>query len=229
MAAQLILLLLLCLSQHMSASIPNTDLDVAISEMRSAKYYSYVLLLQMIERKIPLNITFLMPTDIALSSVLLSENEITKFIFSHSIPTPLLFDHLTYFPSGSMIPTCEPGFMLRMVNDELRGVFLNTVRITEPNVCVVGSIIRCHGVGGVLMWQNMTKGTSAPLPISPPPALPMHQLPAVGPASAPNGSGWTSPMMPFSPGSLGPSKSGGLKKLVSEIVIMGFCIFLVFV
>ncbi|XP_058086801.1 uncharacterized protein LOC131233939 [Magnolia sinica] len=153
MATQLTVILLvgLILSVLAINGCPqNDDLLTAIKEMQRADYFTFVTLINMLQDRIPANVTFLMPHDRLLSKVAVPENGVLDFLSQHSIPSPLLFDHLEHFPTGSIIPTRKPGFMLRISNNGRRSFYLNNVRIISPNICMKGSTIRCHGINGVL-------------------------------------------------------------------------------
>ncbi|XP_068634591.1 FAS1 domain-containing protein SELMODRAFT_448915-like [Aristolochia californica] len=149
------------------------DLLVAIREMQTADYFTFVMLLKMKHENIPPNVTFLMPNDKMLSSVSLPDNAVSDFLSRHSVPSPLLFDCLSHFPTGSVIPTRELNFTLRVSNEGRRRFYLDNVRIIRPNVCSTGSSIRCHGIDGVLMLAPQPKSDTplhpcATTPIPPP-------------------------------------------------------------
>ncbi|KAL3846019.1 hypothetical protein ACJIZ3_003422 [Penstemon smallii] len=119
--------------------------------MQKANHFTFVMLINMAPPdQIPQNITFLMPNDRTLSKTNMAETSILDFLLQHSIPSPLLIDHLQHFPTGSMIPTSRPGLMLKVTNDGRRSFFLNNVRIISPNICTKGFSIRCHGIDGVV-------------------------------------------------------------------------------
>lgn len=161
----IILFLGLILSAAAANESPrNKDLVVALKEMQFANYFSFVMLIKMLNGSIPCNITFLVPKDRMLSNVSVPEKAVPEFLMRHSIPTPLLFDHLEHFPTGSIIPTYEPGFMLRVSNGGRRRFRLNEVRIIHPNICTAGSSIRCHGIDGVLSIPEPGGSIIAPSP-----------------------------------------------------------------
>lgn len=179
----------------------NQDMIVATQEMQKADYFTFVLLLNM-AHNLPSqqNITFLMPNDRALSEINMAETSVVDFLLRHSIPSPLLIDHLEHFPTGSMIPTSSPGSMFKVTNDGRRHFFLSNVRITSPNICTKGSSIRCHGIDGVVQ-PAMVKPqpivpptppctsppvTVAPSPPPPPPVAVAAQAPAVITAPSPS-------------------------------------------
>ncbi|KAK1261496.1 hypothetical protein QJS04_geneDACA008880 [Acorus gramineus] len=153
--------------------------------MQTANYFTFVTLINMVRDYIPGNTTFLMPNDRTLSKVSVPPNEVSEFLSRHSIPSPLLFDHLQHFPTGSIIPTHKPDYLLRISNGGRKSFYLNNVRLTSRNICVRGSSFRCHGINDVLtVTGDNTIATSSncssasarpsPAPASPP-------LPSSGP------------------------------------------------
>ncbi|KAL3524533.1 hypothetical protein ACH5RR_017367 [Cinchona calisaya] len=151
-----------------ASDVPRNQLQVAIEEMQRANYFTFVMLINMAPPDlIPVeNVTFLMPNDKSLSKNIMetpaNENSITDFLLRHSIPFPLLFEHLQHFPTDSMIPTSKPNLVLRITNQgSRRRFFLNNVRITGPNICSRGSSIRCHGIDGVIQDLVLTNGPPA--------------------------------------------------------------------
>ncbi|KAF6148597.1 hypothetical protein GIB67_042556 [Kingdonia uniflora] len=180
------------------------DVTVAIEEMQTANYFSFVMLLNMYPpERIHENITFLMPNDRMLSQISMQESSVHEFLLRHSIPSPLLFDHLKLFPSGSLIPSSNPNFMLRVLNNGRRDFHLNNVQIISPNICTAGSSIRCHGIKGVLMTttdeQNTTLSSSC-YPASRQSADgPTSTQGAAGPASSSRASRPPNPSPPIDP------------------------------
>ncbi|KAE8725198.1 Cellulose synthase-like D3 [Hibiscus syriacus] len=168
----------------------NRDLRVAMEEMQKANYFTFVMLLRMSpsDSKFLANVTFLMPNDRMLSKTVIPENEVHTFLQRHSIPSQLIFEHLLYIPTGSILPSNLPEYAMNVANGGMRRSFvLNNVRIISPNICTTGSI-RCHGIDGVLSAvSNVTLHTcsnnggfvaplSSPvdsLPPLPPPAVPI--------------------------------------------------------
>ncbi|KAL3650626.1 hypothetical protein CASFOL_007029 [Castilleja foliolosa] len=151
-------LLLLVLMAFISSAIATNQTSdnqdnfiVATQEMQKANYFTFVMLINMAPHNIFQGggITFLMPNDRTLSKTDMSESSVVDFLLRHSIPSPLLIDHLEHFPNGSMIPSSKPGFIFRVTNNGRRRIFLSNVRIISPNICTQGSNIRCHGIDGV--------------------------------------------------------------------------------
>ncbi|GMH09111.1 hypothetical protein Nepgr_010951 [Nepenthes gracilis] len=158
------------------------DLLTAIEEMQKANYFAFVMLINMSPSdQIPGNITFLMPKDQMLSNTVISANSVLDFLLRHSIPSPLLFDHIKYFPTSSVIPSSKPDFILKITNNGRRSLCLNNIKIISPNICVAGNAIRCHGIDGVLLDTDNTLSSPACSTTSPvgeaPPALPSPSSP----------------------------------------------------
>lgn len=220
-------------SSSIAATSTNQDLLVAIQEMQRATYFTYVVLINMApENSIQGNITFLMPHDRILANTSFPQNDVADFLLRHSIPTPLLFDHLQHFPTGSMLPTSKPDFMLRVGNYGRRQFFLNHVRIISPNICTAGSSIRCHGIDGVIVESqgyntpptpspacSVNSTISPPVIPPPPPAEAALPAPALLPVVPPDGSLNLTPAVapatsPKKSGSSGQFSGGGLVQLV---------------
>ncbi|CAG7891771.1 uncharacterized protein LOC103851074 [Brassica rapa] len=131
----------------------NHDLSIAIEEMEKANYFSFVMLINMLHSTNPrllANITFLMPRDKPLSrSNIIQQDSISDFLLRHSIPSPLLFEHLNLIPNGSIVPSSLPHYTLKITNGGRLNYFLNNVKIISRNICSLGSI-KCHGIDGIL-------------------------------------------------------------------------------
>ena len=197
---------------------PSRDqsLNSAIEEMQRANYFSFIMLLNIAPPdKIRGNITFLIPNNRILAKTVIPTDEVLDFLLRHSIPTPLGFDALRHFPTGSMIPSSEAGFMLKVSNSGWKSFFLNDVKIVSPNVCVSGSSVRCHGIDGVL--NRTLPPFTPPALVAPPPALP----------SRPHSGGYNSAPQPagLNPGPRNSGLSthafgGGLLECLSKWVIL---------
>ncbi|EXB29159.1 hypothetical protein L484_019684 [Morus notabilis] len=139
-----------------AADIPfgnrNQDLVAAISEMQRANYFTFITLLNMasLDHRLQGNLTFLMPNDRMLSIITLQQDAVSEFLLRHSIPSTMLFDYLQHIPTGSIIPSSKPEYMLKISNKGRRSFFLNNARLISPNICTASSSIRCHGIDGVL-------------------------------------------------------------------------------
>lgn len=162
-------LLILLISSVSAATNSTSDILQAIQEMRTANYFTFVMLINMAPADlIQGNITFLMPRDRTLSQTLIQENDVADFLLQHSIPSPLLFDHLEHFPTGSMIPTSKPDLFLRVANSGNKRFFLNNARVISPNICTKSASIRCHGIDQVLEAATLASDNNASLPVPPP-------------------------------------------------------------
>jgi len=144
-------------SQSTTAAFNQTDLQTAMSDMRSRSYYGFVILLKILNslpNQLQNNdLTFLMPNDEDLSHFSIAPEELHDFLLSHSIPTPLLLNHLLHFPNGSIVPSGLPSKVISITNNARAGLFVNNARIVTPNVCQ-NSLIRCHGISAALTFEN---------------------------------------------------------------------------
>ncbi|EOA22863.1 hypothetical protein CARUB_v10003591mg [Capsella rubella] len=131
----------------------NHELSIAIEEMEKANYFSFVMLINMLQAVNPrflANVTFLMPKDKTLSgSNIVQQDSVSEFLLRHSIPSPLLFEHLNLIPNGSMVPSSLPHYSLEISNGGRSNYFLNNVKIISRDICSLGSI-KCHGIDGIL-------------------------------------------------------------------------------
>ncbi|KAL2518481.1 Fasciclin-like arabinogalactan family protein [Abeliophyllum distichum] len=178
-----------------SATATDTSINTAIGEMQRANYFTFVMLINMAPSDlIHGNITFLMPNDRTLAKTVMPENTVVDFLLRHSIPSPLLMEHLLHFPTGSLIPTSRPGFVLKITNDGRSRFFLNNVRIISPNICTQGSSIRCHGIDEVVQATSIMPQPN----IAPPAACPKNSTGGGSPVAA-------APPTAPSPPSSGPS------------------------
>ncbi|XP_022747550.1 FAS1 domain-containing protein SELMODRAFT_448915-like [Durio zibethinus] len=175
----LVALLMALFRSTISTNVPPKDQDLrfAMEEMQKANYFTFVMLINMspLNPNFLGNVTFLMPTDRMLSKTIIPQNAVSNFLHRHSIPSPLLFEHLQHIPTGSILPSSIPEYMLNISNGGgRRSFFLNNVRIITPNICTAGSSIRCHGIDGVLRpGSNISPPTcsdSAASPVASPPS-----------------------------------------------------------
>lgn len=160
----------LLLSSVSAATNSTSDIRQAIEEMRTANYFTFIMLINMApDDLVKGNITFLMPRDKTLSQTLIQENNVVDFLQRHSLPSPLLFDHLQHFPTGSMIPTSKPDLFLRVNNSGYMHLFLNDARVVSPNICTKSASIRCHGIDQVLEGATLpSEHNNTSLPVPPP-------------------------------------------------------------
>ncbi|MED6114431.1 hypothetical protein PIB30_080161 [Stylosanthes scabra] len=142
-----------------------------MSDMRSKSYYGFVILLKILNSQPNSlqnnDLTFLMPSDEELSQYSITPNQIHDFIFSHSIPTSLVLNHLLHFPNGSVVPSSLPSRVISITNSGRAGLFVNNAKIVTPNVCQT-SFIRCHGISATLTFENDVPFRRAQDPKDPP-------------------------------------------------------------
>ncbi|KAI4308488.1 hypothetical protein L6164_031561 [Bauhinia variegata] len=167
MALWLILLLpLLTVGESQPTNAINqTDLQVAMADMRMQSYHGFVILLKILN-SIPnslqtTDLTFLMPNDDQLSHFLTTRESLHEFILSRSIPTALVLNHLLHFPSGTLVPSSIPSKMISITNSGIARLYVNNARIITPNVCL-SSLIRCHGISATLKFDKMVPSLRAP-------------------------------------------------------------------
>ncbi|KAI4295288.1 hypothetical protein L6164_035349 [Bauhinia variegata] len=160
------LLMALLSSALPSSSAPRKqreELVGATAEMQKANYFTFVMLINMSppDQRLQGNVTFLMPNDRILSNMAMPEGAVASFLLRHSIPSPLLFDALQQFPTGTIVPSSLPNYMLTISNNGRKSFVLNNVKIISPNICAAaGSSIRCHGIDAVLLEQTVSANNS---------------------------------------------------------------------
>lgn len=169
----MVLLALFAIGESQSTiSFNQTDLQAAMTDMRSRSYFGFVILLKILNSQPNSlqnnDLTFLMPNDEELSHFSIALDQLHDFILSHSIPTPLLLSHLLHFPNGSVVPSSVPSRVISITNSGRTGLFVNNARIVTPNVCQSSSI-RCHGISAALTFDNMVRFHRAPEPKNHPP------------------------------------------------------------
>lgn len=132
-----------------------TDVQAAVTDMRSKSYYGFAILLQMLNSTSQpyRSLTFLMPGDSQLSESPISVDHLEDFLISHAVTTPLLFNDLLHFPTGSLIPSGAENKMIRINNRGRANFFVNNAHIVTPNICQ-NSYIKCHGIDTVIQYEN---------------------------------------------------------------------------
>ncbi|XP_045829323.1 uncharacterized protein LOC123920994 [Trifolium pratense] len=167
----ILLLTLFAVGESQStAAFNQTDLQTAMSDMRSRSYYGFVILLKILN-SLPNQLqsndfTFLMPNDEDLSHFSITTDELHDFLLSHSIPTALLLSHLLHFPNGSIVPSGLPNKVINITNSGRAGLFVNNARVVTPNVCL-NSLIRCHGISAAMTFENVLPFHRVPKPKDP--------------------------------------------------------------
>ncbi|XP_054814691.1 uncharacterized protein LOC129315155 [Prosopis cineraria] len=176
MAISLCMMLLLLLPSSATPLVENQDLVAATEEMQRANYFTFVTLINMSppDARLEANITFLMPKDRMLSRMTMPVRSVSDFLLRHSIPSPLLIETLEKFPTGTTIPSSLPNYMLRIISTGRKNFVINNVKIISPNICVVGSSIRCHGIDGILSQEadgsSVRNSSSSSSTVPPPPS-----------------------------------------------------------
>ncbi|XP_061361141.1 uncharacterized protein LOC133305046 [Gastrolobium bilobum] len=154
-----------------TTSFNQTDLQAAMADMRSRSYYGFVILLKILNSQPNSlqnnDLTFLMPNDEELSQFSITPDQLHDFVLSHSIPTPLVLNHLLHFPNGSVVPSSIPSRVISITNTGRSGLFVNNARIVTPNVCQ-SSLIRCHGISAAMTFDNIVPFHRGPEPKGPP-------------------------------------------------------------
>ena len=235
-----VFLLLMLISSATPTEVPtrSQDLVAATEEMQKANHFTFVMLINMSppDTRLEGNVTFLMPNDRMLANMVLQEGSISGFLLRHSIPSPLLFDTLKQFPTGTTIPSSLPNCMLRISNNGRKNFVLNNVKIISPNLCVAGSSIRCHGIDGVLSEACVSSMNNSSVPPPPcpnsidpssckaSPPIPSPSLPSAPPSRDQNLSPPTATAPSPTETSVGPVKSGksGSPHLISYYGSLNF-------
>nr|XP_004508977.1 uncharacterized protein LOC101503335 [Cicer arietinum] len=215
------------------------DLIAATEEMQKANYFTFVMLIKMSspDTRLEGNVTFLMPNDRMLANVTLQEGSIYDFLLRHSIPSPLLFDVLKQFPTGTTVPSLLPNCTLRISNSGRKSFVVNNVKIISPNICMGGSSIRCHGIDGVLSETCIIENNySIPVPVSSYPTnitnTSSNASPPIPSPSSPRDNlsppTWTAPTPTIS--NVQPHKSGSSRWLLyNSPLIFVVCLILSFI
>jgi hypothetical protein len=119
-------------------------------EMQQARYFTFVMLIRMVQQKIPLHTTFLMPSDQMLSSTSASQNQVLDILLRHSIPELLVFNDFIKLPNGAILPTQHSSQMITITKREHQKLCFNNIELTCPDICHGGDLFRCHGIDGVI-------------------------------------------------------------------------------
>ncbi|KAF0888763.1 hypothetical protein E2562_017769 [Oryza meyeriana var. granulata] len=146
LAASLFISLIVSASSIAAAPSPSAVVNGGIAstaqEMQRARYFTFVMLIRMVQEKIPHNTTFLMPNDRMLSTASIPENQVLEFLSRHSIPALLMFDDLIRLPNGTIVPTSHSSQTITITNMENQKLYFNNVELTSPDVCHVGNLFR---------------------------------------------------------------------------------------
>lgn len=150
LTSSLLMVLIISTSALDEPSQKNKDIFAAKQEMQRANYFAFMILINMVQDEIPSNTTFLMPSDKMLSETPIPENKVLEFLSRHSVPSPLLFDDLKHLPSGTIIPTYQQDYRIRIYIKGRKRLYLNNIQLVNPNICIAGTSFRCHGINGVM-------------------------------------------------------------------------------
>jgi hypothetical protein len=128
----------------------SSDIATTAQEMQQARYFTFIMLVRMVQEKIPRNTTFLMPSDRLLSTASISESQVLEFLSRHSITAPLMFNDLIRLPNGTVVPTRHLGDTITVTNIKHQKLYFNGIELTNPDLCHLGESFRCHGINGVI-------------------------------------------------------------------------------
>jgi len=142
-------------SSTTTAAIPSpqtvsSDIANTVQEMQQARYFTFVMLVRMVQEKIPRNTTFLMPSDRLMSTASISQNQVLEFLSRHSIAAPLKFNDLIRLPDGTVVPTRHSGDTITVTSSRHQKLYFNGIELTSPDLCHSGESFRCHGINGVI-------------------------------------------------------------------------------
>ncbi|XP_062203913.1 FAS1 domain-containing protein SELMODRAFT_448915-like [Phragmites australis] len=149
----LVTLIMSTSNANAAASSPpaaSSNIATTAQEMQLARYFTFVMLIRMVQEKIPRNTTFLMPNDRLLSTASIPENQVLEFLLRHSISAPLMFNDLIRLPNGTVVPTHHSSDMITVTSSGHQKLYLNNVELTTPDLCHSGDSFRCHGINGVI-------------------------------------------------------------------------------
>ncbi|KAM0929954.1 hypothetical protein ACQ4PT_001264 [Festuca glaucescens] len=165
-------------------------------------YFTFVMLIRMVQDKIPQNTTFLMPSDRMLSTTSVPENQVLDLLLRHSIPALLMFNDLIKLPNGTILPTHHTSQMITITNREHQKLYFNNIELTSPDVCHGGDLFRCHGIDGVIRptATRRRKGSAcpplaAPTTAAPEPASAANQSSEMSSLTSPSVGSATSPAL----------------------------------
>ncbi|KAL5206151.1 hypothetical protein ABZP36_034360 [Zizania latifolia] len=235
--ASLLIALVVLASNTAAAPAPvevNGNIVSTTQEMQRARYFTFVMLIRMVQKKIPHNTTFLMPNDRLLSTASIPENQVLDFLSRHSIPAPLMFNDLVRLPNGTIVPTGHLSQTIIITNWDHQKLYFNNVELTSPDICHVGDLFRCHGINGIIR-PILPRGkglacphTAAPANAAPEPASAANQSLETSSLMSPNTGSATSPALQpatESPQSSDTSTSQNAFSCTTLILVFMFSIF----
>jgi len=132
-------------SSTTTAAIPSpqtisSDIANTVQEMQQARYFTFVMLVRMVQEKIPHNTTFLMLSDRLMSTASISQSQVLEFLSRHSIAAPLKFNDLIRLPNGTVIPTRHSGDTITVTSSRHQKLYFNGIELTSPDLCHSGVI-----------------------------------------------------------------------------------------
>lgn len=178
-------------SSATAAAIPSppklsSDITTTVQEMQRARYFTFVMLIRMVQEKIPRNTTFLMPSDRLMSTASISESQVLEFLSRHSIAAPLKFDDLIKLPNGTVVPTRHSGDTLTVTNSRHQKLYINSIELTTPDLCHSGKFFRCHGIDGVIRPTAAQRVKAACTHTSAAPVIPLAENQSLSTSSLPS-------------------------------------------
>ncbi|XP_026666034.2 FAS1 domain-containing protein SELMODRAFT_448915-like [Phoenix dactylifera] len=184
LTSNLLMVLIISASALDEPSQKTKDIIVAVQEMQRANFFTFVMLINMAKDEIPSNTTFLMPSDRMLSKASIPQNKVMEFLSRHSMPSPLLFEDLKRLPSGTIIPTYQQDYKIRIYNKGRKRLYLNNIELVRPNICTAGTSFRCHGINGIMKAAMPRRDTPATCSNATPPTA-KTEPPSAPPSAQP--------------------------------------------
>ncbi|TKW25072.1 hypothetical protein SEVIR_3G092600v4 [Setaria viridis] len=175
-----------------AATVPSppkvsSDITTTVQEMQRARYFTFVMLVRMVQEKIPRNTTFLMPSDRLMSTASISESQVLEFLSRHSIAAPLKFDDLIKLPNGTVVPTRRhSGDTITVTNSRDQKLYINGIKLTIPDLCHSGKLFRCHGINGVIRPTAAQRVKAACTRTSAAPVIPLAENQSLSTSSLPS-------------------------------------------
>ena len=113
-----------------SPSAADGNIASRTQEIQQARYFTFIMLIRMVQEKTQQNTTFLMTNDMMMSTASVPENQVLGLLLRNSIPALLMFNDLSKLPNGTMLPTHHTSQMITITNRELQKLYFNTELIT---------------------------------------------------------------------------------------------------
>ncbi|KAL6642433.1 hypothetical protein ACP70R_020614 [Stipagrostis hirtigluma subsp. patula] len=166
LATTSLLIALAMLASNATAAAPSpqvvgSDIATAVQEMQRARYFTFAMLVRMVQEKVPRNTTFLMPNDRLMSTASIPESQVLEFLSRHSISAPLMFNDLMRLPNGTVVPTHHSSDVITVTNTGHQKLYFNNIQLTSPDLCNLGNSFRCHGIDGVIKPTTTRRGKGA--------------------------------------------------------------------